>query len=58
MASKSASSSPRKQDTGSTNEEERRSQIEVAAYFKALARGFEPGHEVEDWVAAEMEQEV
>jgi hypothetical protein len=25
------------------------------AYFKALSRGFAPGHELEDWVAAERE---
>ena len=29
--------------------------IATAAYFKALARGFQPGHEVEDWLAAEAE---
>lgn len=30
-------------------------QIAVAAYYRALARGFEPGHEVEDWLGAEAE---
>ena len=29
--------------------------IAMAAYFKAEARGFEPGHELEDWLAAERE---
>lgn len=29
--------------------------IAVAAYFKAEARGFEPGRELEDWLAAERE---
>ena len=29
--------------------------IAVAAYFKAEARGFEPGHELEDWLTAESE---
>ena len=29
--------------------------IAVAAYFKAEKRGFEPGHEVEDWLEAEAE---
>jgi hypothetical protein len=29
--------------------------IAEAAYYKAQARGFEPGHEVEDWFAAEAE---
>lgn len=31
------------------------SQIESAAYFRAEKRGFEPGHELEDWLAAESE---
>jgi RecB family exonuclease len=26
-----------------------------AAYFRAMNRGFAPGHEVEDWLAAEAE---
>jgi hypothetical protein len=30
-------------------------QIAIAAYFKAEARNFEPGHELEDWLAAEAE---
>ncbi len=29
--------------------------IAVAAYFKAAQRGFAPGNEVEDWLAAERE---
>ena len=29
--------------------------ISQAAYFRAERRGFEPGHEVEDWCAAEAE---
>ena len=29
--------------------------IAVAAYFKAEKRGFEPGHDVEDWLEAETE---
>jgi hypothetical protein len=37
------------------SEEERRSMIERAAYFRAERRNFEPGHELEDWVAAEAE---
>lgn len=32
--------------------------IEQAAYFLALARGFEPGHELDDWLAAEHELDV
>jgi hypothetical protein len=33
--------------------EDRRQMVEMAAYFRAESRGFEPGHEVEDWLAAE-----
>lgn len=29
--------------------------IAEAAYFRAEQRGFEPGHELEDWLAAESE---
>lgn len=29
--------------------------VSVAAYYKAEARNFEPGKEVEDWIAAETE---
>ena len=35
--------------------EETRRQIAEAAYFRAKERGFEPGHELEDWVEAESE---
>jgi hypothetical protein len=31
--------------------------IAELAYFRAQSRGFEPGHEVEDWLAAEAEIE-
>jgi hypothetical protein len=31
--------------------------IAELAYFRALKRGFEPGHEMEDWLAAEAEFE-
>lgn len=36
-------------------EEMRRSMIAEAAYHIAERRGFEPGHEVEDWLHAEKE---
>lgn len=29
--------------------------IAVAAYYRAKQRGFEPGHELDDWVEAESE---
>ena len=35
--------------------EEIRQLIEQAAYYKAKDRNFEPGHELEDWIAAEAE---
>ena len=36
---------------------ERRHLVATAAYLHASARGFVPGHEVEDWLAAEAEIE-
>lgn len=35
--------------------EDRRAAIAEAAYYRAQARGFAPGHELEDWLAAEEE---
>jgi len=35
--------------------EDRRCLVAEYAYYKAEARGFESGHEVEDWLAAEAE---
>lgn len=37
------------------SEEARRAMIEQAAYLRAERRGFTPGNEVEDWLAAEAE---
>ena len=34
---------------------ERQSMIEAAAYLRAERRNFQPGHELEDWLAAEEE---
>ena len=34
---------------------EREQRIREAAYFEAERRGFAPGHELEDWLAAEAE---
>ena len=31
------------------------SRIAVLAYYKAEARGYEPGHEMQDWLDAEAE---
>jgi len=35
--------------------DDRHRQIAEAAYYRALARGFAPGHEQEDWLGAEAE---
>ena len=35
--------------------EDRRAMIAEAAYLRAERRGFDPGHETEDWLAAEQE---
>jgi len=35
--------------------EDRRTMIAEGAYLRAERRGFEPGHETEDWLAAEVE---
>ena len=33
----------------------RRALIAEVAYYRAERRGFEPGHEIEDWLSAEAE---
>ena len=38
-----------------TGPEQRAALIAEAAFFRAEKRGFAPGHEVEDWLAAESE---
>jgi hypothetical protein len=35
--------------------EDRQSLVAKAAYFRAERRRFQPGHELEDWLAAEAE---
>ena len=37
------------------NNEDMISRIAVSAYYKAEARGYEPGHEIQDWLEAEAE---
>lgn len=34
---------------------DRQVQVALAAYFIAEKRGFEPGHELDDWLAAEAQ---
>jgi len=41
-----------------TTAEERREMVARAAYYHAEKRGFEPGHEIEDWLAGEAEIET
>lgn len=35
--------------------DDRHDSIAKKAYFRAMGRAFEPGHELEDWLAAEAE---
>jgi Protein of unknown function (DUF2934) len=35
--------------------EDRHASIALAAYFRSESRGFAPGHDIEDWLAAEEE---
>jgi hypothetical protein len=44
-------------DATITNSKAREALIAELAYFRALRRSFEPGHEIEDWLAAEAEIE-
>ncbi|MBI4404328.1 MAG: DUF2934 domain-containing protein [Deltaproteobacteria bacterium] len=41
----------------SVTADERRQMVEQAAYFLAEKRGFEAGHELEDWLSAERQIE-
>jgi hypothetical protein len=50
-----ADPSPFSRQQPSDEIESRRQRIERAAYRLAQARGFAPGHELEDWLAAERE---
>ena len=50
--------SPASSESGTpvrVSEEARRSMIAEAAYLRAERRGFMPGYETEDWLAAEAE---
>jgi hypothetical protein len=42
-------------DEGAAPQTDRKSQIAVAAYYKAQHRGFTEGEEIKDWLAAEQE---
>jgi hypothetical protein len=41
-----------------SNDDDKYSRIAERAYFKAEARGYEPGHEIQDWLDAEAEIEA
>ena len=64
MAAKKQPAAPRKTTTRTPTRvdarvdlspEELKKLISEAAYFRAKRRGFEPGHELEDWIQAEAE---
>jgi hypothetical protein len=42
-------------DSGGVSEAARREMVEKAAYYRAQRRGFSPGYEMDDWLAAEEE---
>ena len=42
-------------DSSEIEGEDKLSCIAVLAYYKAEARGYEPGHEMQDWLDAEAE---
>jgi Protein of unknown function (DUF2934) len=42
-------------NAGTQNPEDRYQAIAVAAYYLAEARGFQPGSELDDWLAAEAQ---
>ena len=51
----SAAAVPKSSPRPDLSSEETRRQIAEAAYYRAKERGFEPGHELEDWIEAEAE---
>ena len=54
-ASRSTPPKARPVPPGLIDQDLRRGLIAQAAYYRAERRGFEPGHEAEDWLAAESE---
>lgn len=50
---RAARETPGAADAASTAAERRRAMTALAAYVRAEQRHFEPGHDVEDWLAAE-----
>jgi hypothetical protein len=37
------------------DDEDMVTRIDLSAYYKSEARGYEPGHEIQDWLEAEEE---
>ncbi len=56
-SSKSKPHKPHIASIASDSDVDWNSRIATAAYFKAEARGFAPGNEIDDWVAAEKDLE-
>ncbi len=54
-ASRTAQQKARPVPPGLIDQDLRRGLIAQAAYYRAERRGFAPGHEAEDWLAAESE---
>ena len=54
-ASRSTQPKARPVPPGLIDQDLRRGLIAQAAYYRAERRGFEPGHDAEDWLAAESE---
>ena len=54
-ASRSAQKKSRPVPPALIDQDLRRELIAQAAYYRAERRGFEPGHEADDWLAAEGE---
>ncbi|HEX4618093.1 MAG TPA: DUF2934 domain-containing protein [Steroidobacteraceae bacterium] len=46
---------PGKPTRAAISADDRRAMIAEAAYLRSEGRGFAPGHETEDWLAAEIE---
>ena len=56
LAAKSNSATLNQSGSSSNTSEDLTRRIAEAAYYRAQARGFEPGHEMDDWLAAEAAQ--
>lgn len=54
---KKQSSLKKQKKTVDPNNDPRQLWVEVSAYFMSEARGFNPGHEQEDWTLAEQAYE-